>query len=1075
MALLAIGGGAYRATDVSAAFPFGETFQGATAPGFELGGAAALTAEPGGSDLPGSGWLRLTPNVNNQFGYAYNRTAFPSAQGISYEFDYAAWGGSGADGLAFVLFDGATQDADFHAGPPGGALGYTRCFMEGAWRDGLTNAYMALGFDVFGNFASTGVCQQTGLPGMQPNRITIRGGAPDYQYRHSVAAIGGVATLNRAGARTVTVTIVPSGGGTAVSASVRHPNGTVQTIASDVQIPATPPSTLKFGFTASTGGFNNHHEIRGMRVAKPTDLQVSVVPDAPFAARSGEQGYTATITNAGPNPATGVDLTATMPRTDDIAWTCTATDATCPAASGTGLPTTGGAMAVDGVLTFRITGTLDATADDSTLTLSAAPSGDTSEMAPDDNQDDAQIDVTPVIDAAPTFVLGANGLATATSGGIGRGGNLTRGWQWYRCEADGSDCGEIPGATSITYQTTSADRDANLRVRETLTNGAGSAYGESDVWTLPNTTIAPQPPTATRLPIALQFTSTLSGSTFECRLDDATVWTACASPLTVTGLSDGSHTMRVRAVFGGLSDTTPATHTWTVDTTTSVSIVSPAAGPTSNPSPTVLMTGEPGASWTLSQDGTPADSGTFDRDGNARSTAVGTLADGSRVLRVDVEDAVGNVAYTGVTLIVDTQDPVAPTVGTGPPAATSETDAEVTFDVEPGTRAECRFDDGPWLPCTSPWTGGPLPDGGHVLEVRAVDAAGNHGKVIRHEWTVDTEPPTAIAWHTVPSPSSSNPAPTLTFGGEPGSQAFCRVDDGPWEPCASPFTVPHLRDGAHTVAVKIVDPAGNASPVVEHRWAIDTTPPPAPPVLPGPDRTTIDPNAIAEPPRGATAARTRIAAQSTVTAPGHTVRVGCTLDGGVLARCVVRIYERRSNGTRGALLGTGTVRGSGSSRTGTAVVTLNARGKRVVARTLGGRRVIVSSTATPRGATALRAKDVRTTLYPQRLLTIPTVLPFSIDRGVVTGAARRVVADVARQLRRATSVRCVGFTDSVGPAAHNRRLGLRRAQAVCRTLRQMGVKARLSAASHGEDRPRASNDTAAGRAKNRRVELAVRY
>lgn len=1136
LALVATGLGTLRAPHAAAAFPYGESFQNATAPGFVLGGSARLTAD-GGGDAPGDGWLRLTPAGNQQFGYAYNQTAFPSSQGISYEFDYAAWGGSGADGLAFVLFDGATTDGQFNAGVNGGGLGYSKCPPLA----GLSNAYLGLGFDVYGNFASSSICQQTGIgPGLHPNRITVRGGAPDYDYLTSVPATGGVGTGNRAGARRVSVTVLPKNGQTVLTASVRSPNGTVQQIA-DQMVLANPPATLKFGFTASTGGSTNNHEIRGMQVTKPTDLQVTVDADAASADRDAEQAYTATVTNAGPNPVTGVDLSATMPHTQDIAWTCTATGgADCPAASGSGLPTSGGAMPVDGELTFAITGTLTADADDSRMTLAAEPTGDTSEMAPADNEDGAQTDVTPLSSGPPTYVLAGDGVATAASGGPGRGGHLQRSWQWYRCEADGSDCLPIADATSSVYRTTTADRDSNLRVRETLTNGAGSASEDSGITTLPDTMILSSPSSVTRLTSTFHFSGTLAGATFECRLDDATTWSSCTSPAAFPDLTDGPHTMRVRAVYGGLSDTTPATHDWTVDTTTSVSIVNPVAGPTSTASPTVVMTGEPGAWWMLLRDGTPVDSGTFDDAGEARSTAAGPLVDGSHELRVEVEDVVGNVAHDSVSLLVDTQVPVAPTVGTGPPPATPDPNAEITFDVEPGTHPECRYNGGPWEPCTSPWTGGPLPDGDHVVEIRTVDDAGNEGETLTYEWTVDTEAPPEAEWGGVPSPTSSDPSPTLTFTAEPGSQAYCRIDDGPWEPCSSPFTVPALGDGPHAVAVKIVDAAGNESPVLEHGWTVDTAPPPAPTVLSGPTgsvtspaaafsisiapaaslecsldgapfgpcpttlelsglalgehvlrlrqtdeagnvspvvehRWSIVPVAIAPPASEPRTARTRVAAQTTVTVSSGSVRVGCALDRGTLERCVVRIYERRSTGKRGALLGTGTVRVTADGRSGTTDVKLNARGRRVVARSLGGRRVIVSSVATTQSGKKLRAKDVRTTLYPQRLLTIPTVLPFSIDRGVVTGAARRVVADIAPQLRRATSVRCIGFTDSVGSAAHNRALGLRRAKAVCRTLRQMGVRAKFRASSRGEDQPRASNETAAGRAKNRRVELVISY
>lgn len=1133
--------GAIRATDAAAQFPYGESFQGSTAPGFVLGGAAKLTAASGGTDAPGQGWLRLTPATGQQFGYAYNQTPFASANGISYEFDYAAWGGSGADGLAFVLFDGSTTDGQFNAGVNGGALGYSKC--NGL--PGLSNAYLGLGFDAYGYFSSTDICQQqSGIgAGLYPNRITLRGGAPNYQYLQSVAATGGVGTGNRAGARRVTVTVLPKNGQTRLTASVRSPNGTVQPIATDLVL-ANPPATLKFGFTASTGGSTNNHEIRGMSVSKPTDLQVEVEPDAAFADRDAEQGYTATITNAGPNPATGVDVDMSLPHTESVEWTCTASGgASCAFASGAGdVVGDVGPLPVGGKLEYRFVGTLTEDADFSSLDFSALPTGDTSEMTPADNEASASIDVTPLIDANPTYVLSAAGVATATSANSARGGHLTRSWQWLRCHADGSACTEISGATAATYTTTSADRESNLRVRETVTNDAGSATAQSAAWTLPSTTIANGPPAVTRLTSSFQFTSTTLGSSFECRLDDATAWTACSPSSSFPGLDDGAHALEVRAVFGGLSDPTPATHDWTVDTTTGVSITAPASGPTNQKVPTVAFTGEPGAAWRLLIDGDLADQGVFDASGAVGGWHSASLTDGSHVLRVDVEDEAGNTDHDQVTLLVDTQAPDAPTVVSGPPPATSDPEAEIRFDAEPGTTTECRFDGGPWGPCTSPWTTSDLPDGDHVLEIRTTDDAGNESDVARHEWTVDTEDPAPVAWGDVPGTESSDPSPTFTFTPEPGSQALCRIDGGAWKPCTSPLTLPGLGDGPHVLEVKAVDAAGNESPVEEHRWTVDTTPPPAPTVLSGPTgsvtdtsatfalagepgaalecsldgapfgpcpatlsltglglgehvlhvrqtdaagnvsavgehRWTVVPVAIAAPAPTApvaTVATTRVASKSTVTGSAGTVRVGCALDKGALERCVVRIYERKSNGKRGALLGTGTVRVA-SGRTGTVDVRLNARGKRVVARSLGGRAVIVSTTATERGGSSVRAKAVRTRLFPQRLLTIPTVLPFAIDRGVVVGAARRIVADVAPQLRQAKSVRCIGFTDSKGDAAHNQRLGQRRAEAVCRTLRQMGVRATLSSSSRGEQQPRASNGTAAGREKNRRVELLVRY
>ena len=65
-----------------------------------------------------------------------------------------------------------------------------------------------------------------------------------------------------------------------------------------------------------------------------------------------------------------------------------------------------------------------------------------------------------------------------------------------------------------------------------------------------------------------------------------------------------------------------------------------------------------------------------------------------------------------------------------------------------------------------------------------------------------------------------------------------------------------------------------------------------------------------------------------------------------------------------------------------------------------------------------------------------------------------------------------GHTDSTGPAEYNMGLSLRRAEAVFDYMVQEGVAAeRMRVEGYGEERPIASNDTAEGRAQNRRVEL----
>ncbi len=68
----------------------------------------------------------------------------------------------------------------------------------------------------------------------------------------------------------------------------------------------------------------------------------------------------------------------------------------------------------------------------------------------------------------------------------------------------------------------------------------------------------------------------------------------------------------------------------------------------------------------------------------------------------------------------------------------------------------------------------------------------------------------------------------------------------------------------------------------------------------------------------------------------------------------------------------------------------------------------------------------------------------------------------------------VGHTDSVGSAAYNQKLSVRRAEAVKAYLVSKGIeKNRVYTEGKGESQPVADNRTAAGRAKNRRVEVEV--
>ncbi|WP_395245162.1 RHS repeat-associated core domain-containing protein [Agromyces sp. MMS24-K17] len=83
--------------------------------------------------------------------------------------------------------------------------------------------------------------------------------------------------------------------------------------------------------------------------------------------------------------------------------------------------------------------------------------------------------------------------------------------------------------------------------------------------TAPDTAIATGPaPEVSEGVAAFTFTSTEEGSSFECAVDDAD-WSACASPLDLSGLGVGDHRFRVRATDpAGNTEAEPAEWTWKV-------------------------------------------------------------------------------------------------------------------------------------------------------------------------------------------------------------------------------------------------------------------------------------------------------------------------------------------------------------------------------------------------------------------------------------------------------------------------------------------------------------------------------
>ncbi len=185
--------------------------------------------------------------------------------------------------------------------------------------------------------------------------------------------------------------------------------------------------------------------------------------------------------------------------------------------------------------------------------------------------------------------------------------------------------------------------------------------------TPPDTTITADPSgMITTDSASFSFTSSESGSTFECKLD-SDAWGGCTSPRSYSGLPDGAHSFSVRAIGqAGNVDATPATSSFTVDTTPPDTTIA------SGPSGTVLQgpvtfsfsSSEPNSPFECRFDGWPS------WHSCSSPQTYSNLAPGDRIFSVRATDAAGNTDPTPATrsFTIAATD-ITPSSG-GPPSGT---------------------------------------------------------------------------------------------------------------------------------------------------------------------------------------------------------------------------------------------------------------------------------------------------------------------------------------------------------------------------------------------------------------------
>ena len=574
----------------------------------------------------------------------------------------------------------------------------------------------------------------------------------------------------------------------------------------------------------------------------------------------------------------------------------------------------------------------------------------------------------------------------------------------YQCAHDGS---KLAACTPPVTLSSLADGSHTFTVKSSVTGARSSTTNFS--WRIdtvppaaPSITAPPSPTRATSASIAFS-DSDRSVASYTCTLDPGTagaqVTAHCASPFTVTNLSEATHVVSV-AALDAAGNSASASTSWTVDTTApDVPVIVGPASPSNNTASSLSFSTVDSASFTCNLDGTDLGACTSPK-------ALSGLTDGTHVFTVTAHDLAGNTTPNSVTWTVDTTPPPAPSLVGGPADPTDDTSPSVTFsDFDPsGVAFTCTVTDlttaavvqGP-QPCASPYdvTAATTDGDRYQLGVAVVDGAGNPGPSLTTAWTVSLGlTPAPAAFVSTPASPSNNNTPTFSFvatdlGTTGGTTGFlCSVDGAAASACGTPDpTTPTtytfasaLTDGAHAFAVQATNGTATSSPITWN-WTVDTTPPPAPVVVAPDPSTTVNPTI-------------------TFTDTDTTVTFSCSIDGALPATACVSPWTQPSGLSDGSHTLTVTATDPAGNATPAAPVTFTVRNAPVTS---------------PGGGTGPTPPSVSSVTVPTTLVA-PAVVHFSTTvTGLTAGAVKLAVSGTTAAI--ATTIACLNGTTPVACSA----------------------------------------------------------
>ncbi|GGP41637.1 DUF6701 domain-containing protein [Shewanella saliphila] len=232
--------------------------------------------------------LQVTQAATSQATSSTYQRLFPAADNfVTIEFDHYAYGGSGADGIAFVLSDSTITP---QAGAYGGPLGYGARSNQ----DGFAGGWLGFGIDEFGNFSREG---GSGGPGRRQQSVAIRGsgsGTTGYPYLHGSCNDGTTNTgsclsptvddNNTSPAHRYRITVDSQVASQSLVKVERDTgDGFVEIIsefdAASFDSQAALPENFLLSLTGSTGGSTNIHEIDNVEICALNSSPIGVQID----------------------------------------------------------------------------------------------------------------------------------------------------------------------------------------------------------------------------------------------------------------------------------------------------------------------------------------------------------------------------------------------------------------------------------------------------------------------------------------------------------------------------------------------------------------------------------------------------------------------------------------------------------------------------------------------------------------------------------------------------------------------------------------------------------------------------